>query len=205
MSDLWEGPKRSYGRNESLKISNSQVEKILDDLSGDCMGQILIGALKGTIVIETGYFTSSTTHRDPLLWDNYWIKMGRGLSDISLMEELIHVYQLQQGADWKAEKLNCEIEAKLGWFMYRQRIGNTSNLKNKLGGEKGYNAFTRLNILFWENRLKDPEILSIYGNITEALGTIGNYGDEECYPFDPTQMEFNRLLNLMKDCLKTQK
>lgn len=53
MSDLWEGPKRSYGRNESLKISNSQVEKILDDLSGDCMGQILIGALKGTIVIET--------------------------------------------------------------------------------------------------------------------------------------------------------
>lgn len=131
--------------------------------------------------------------------------MGRGLSDISLMEELIHVYQLQQGADWKTEKLNCEIEAKLGWFMYRQRIGNTSNLKNKLGGEKGYNAFTRLNILFWENRLKDPEILSIYGNITEALGTIGNYGDEECYPFDPTQMEFNRLLNLMKDCLKTQK
>lgn len=204
MSDLWEGPKRPYGRNENLKISNSQVEKILDDLSGDCMGQILIGALKGTIVIETGYFTSSTTHRDPLLWDNYWIKMGRGLSDISLMEELIHVYQLQQGADWKTEKLNCEIEAKLGWYMYRQRIGKTDKIKGMLGGDDGVEAFRVLRLLYLSNDLENANFVKAYENAARALGTIGNYDNKDLYPFDPAQMNFNRLMSIMEDCLKNQ-
>lgn len=205
MSDLWEGPKRSYGRNGNLKISNSQVEKILDDLSGDCMGQILIGALKGTIVIETGYFTSSTTHRDPLLWDNYWIKMGRGLSDISLMEELIHVYQLQQGADWKTEKLNCEIEAKLGWFMYRQRIGKQEDFRNKLGGNEELDYFSKLSDYIRDGEGDSQNFMTVYEQVIDALGTVGAYGNQENYPFDPTKMNFDRLLNLMKDCLKNSK
>lgn len=204
MSDLWEGPKRSYGRNENLKISNSQVEKILDDFYNDCMGQILIGSLKGTIVIETGYFTSSTTHRDPLLWDNYWIKMGRGLSDISLMEELIHVYQLQQGADWKTEKLNCEIEAKLGWYMYRQRIGKQEDFGNKLGGKDGNKSFEELCVFIGNGDFESQNFVAVYELAVKSLRTIRGYSNEEYYPVDPTKMDFSRLLNLMKDCLKTQ-
>ena len=53
-----------------------------------------------------------------------------------MFEELIHVYQYTDRSNVPEDRLNIEIEAKLGWYMYRQRIGEFEGLSNALGEKK---------------------------------------------------------------------
>ncbi len=204
--DALNGKKKSYAKKANIKYYNEKVEGALDSLANDCMGQLLIGLLNVDITIETGYFGSSSmapwivTKDGVVIHQEYAIEMGWRLDDISLMEELFHVFQRMKCPGTAASSLNDEVEAKLAWYMYRQRRGNIHGILGALGGSAGVPSFDNLSRLIHENNLGSPEFFDAYENAVSALRGIPAYRNEDKYPFDPGQMDFACLLELMKGC-----
>ena len=119
--------------NENIRTKDPDVLELLDEFMLDCMGRTLIQNLNYTIEIENGeanFFNAEAVFPKITLTQN---PRKHDIHDVILMEELLHAYQYQvMGRDIYARQMNCEIEAKLGWYMYRQRIGQTDGLGNSV-------------------------------------------------------------------------
>lgn len=126
------GGSGKYAWNENLRTDDPKVIELLDKLMEDCMGQVLIGALNHPIKIITqnttvnGYNPYSNPPQIHLIMN----PESKNIHDIILLEELFHAYQRQRlgNAVYEKRRLNCEIEAKLAWLMYRQREGNLTGI-----------------------------------------------------------------------------
>ena len=186
--------------NENIRTKDPDVLELLDEFMLDCMGRTLIQNLNYTIEIENGeanFFNAEAVFPKITLTQN---PRKHDIHDVILMEELLHAYQYQvMGRDIYARQMNCEIEAKLGWYMYRLRIGQTDKLSRQLG----YNMDNSFYIMATAVRsgIIDSEIgseLFMSGYITaySDLNYIKSYRGNTFS--DDINIEY--LLHLMRDC-----
>lgn len=113
---------------------------------------------------------------------------------------MIHVYQYTDRSNVPEDRLNIEIEAKLGWYMYRQRIGDVSDISGALGGPKGLNAFGELSNYYKEKDFGSSDFYEVYNAAVSALRNVRAYSNEAEYMIDPNACNFPNLEKLMKDC-----
>lgn len=119
-----------------------------------------------------------------------------------LLEELLHVYQYLGHAEMDDARMNREVEAKLGWYMYRQRVNNMKGVERKLGGVEGVKKFSNLSNFIMEDNMHGQVYLDAYDAAVKSLQTISAYRNEERYPFDPGKKNLEDLMKLMLDCMK---
>lgn len=191
-----------YEANRNLRTKNPAVLQLLDKLMEDCMGQVLIGAIERPVEIITdgtrvnGY----TKDTNP---PQIHLKMNPQVADIHdviLLEELFHAYQRQTLGDaaYDQRRLNCEIEAKLGWLMYRQREGNLTGIEIGLKGEFSRIAFEWLADAVRTNatQMINLSYLDAAAELRKKSLTYRNY------TFEKADFSFNILNQLTIDCIK---
>lgn len=199
----------SYPKNPKITMDKPTVRAVLDSLYNDCMGQLLINAIGKSVTITSGYFGGSSVR--PVVYDlpagplitGYNVEIGFRCDPISVMEELMHVYQYQRLGidDFQAAKMNNEVEAKLAWYMYLERVGSKISIGNALGGHEGERHFRNMGKCVLANDLESPAFIDAYENAVGELRTVGAYKNKDRYPFDPGKMDVENLLELLKDCI----
>ncbi len=198
----------SYPKNPKITMDKPSVRAVLDSLYNDCMGQLLINAIGKSVTITSGYFGGSSVR--PVVYDlptgplitGYNVEIGFRCDPISVMEELMHIYQGVGTIDYQDAAMNNEVEAKLAWYMYLERTGSKISIGNALGGKNSRDYFNVMMEYFIRNDFENPAFVEAYENTVGALRTIKAYKNEDRYPFDPGKMNCEKLLELMKDCLK---
>lgn len=197
----------SYPNNPKITTDKPTVRAVLDSLYKDCMGQLLINAIGKSVTITSGYFGGSRV--TPVVYDlptgplisGYDVKIGSRLDPISVMEELMHIYQGLGTAGYGDVAMNNEVEAKLAWYMYWERTGSKINIRSALGGNKGILYFDRMKDFVLNNDLENPAFFEAYESAVGELRKFEAYKSEDRYRFDSGKMNCERLLELMKDCL----
>ena len=190
-------------------MDKPSVRAVLDSLYNDCMGQLLINAIGKSVTITSGYFGGSSVR--PVVYDlptgplitGYNVEIGFRCDPISVMQELMHVYQYQRLGivDFQDAKMNNEVEAKLAWYMYLERVGSKVKFDNALGGHEGERHFSSMRNYVLQNDLASPVFTDAYENAVGELRNIKAYKNEDRYPFDPGKMNVENLLELLKDCI----
>lgn len=196
-----------YPDNQKIKVDN-KTKPILDSIVRDCMGQLLINGINRNVQITSGFLTPGSrviTHLLKLpdgtsILDYYEVQIGLRCDPISVMEELIHIYQGLGTADFGAA-MNNEVEAKLAWFMYWKRTQQIYDIESAIGGKSNMKNFEIMRANFFEGDMNNPAFFDAYKRAVDVFRTNKTYGDEEHYPFDPKQMNLKKLHELMKDCL----
>lgn len=196
----------AYPNNTKITMDKPEVRVALDSLYNDCMGQLLINAIGAPVSITSGYFGESSAHAVaynlPTGWliTNYEVKIGARLDPMSVMEELMHIYQGLGTVGFGDMALNNEVEAKLAWYMYVKRTGSEISIGSALGGQDGEDHFNVMRTYFMQNDLKNPAFVEAYENAVRTLRKFGAYKNEDHYPFDPEKMDMEKLQELMRDC-----
>ncbi len=193
---------------EKLYTNDSEVVAILNDLNKDCMGATLLRTLKPYVTVVPRAISGSeckTTieysfEGDQIKHQKFTLKLGTVLKDIALFEELIHIYQYTGRMNGPEDRLNIEIEAKLGWYMYRDRVGNFDDLSKALGGKRGADAFYQLSKCYRAKDFGSAEFYEAYSAAASALQRGGAYSDGSKYMFDPNACNFPNLEKLMENC-----
>ncbi len=189
-----------FHANPNLRTKDPAVLKLLDKFMEDCMGRTLIENLNYTIEIEKGTqnsFSNKTVFPKITLMQN---PEKQNIHDIILLEELLHAYQYQlKGWDLYACEMNCEIEAKLGWYMYRLRNGNADGLEKQLGGNYSQ-SFKRMAAVFRANAINTEIGLQIFEDgYFQAYSDLRNIKSYRNISFS-SDIDVNYLYELLKDC-----
>lgn len=189
--------------------SREKLEPLLDSLRQDCMAGKIIGSIRGNVTIRTGFFGSSVmiptayTFEGGTVWDDFEIRMGSRLDDITLLEELFHTHQCsgKTPEEYRGMRLNNEIEAKLCWYMYRLKIGNTTGFEKNLGGSEGRDAFNNLYECILSKDTGTERFNDAYRDAADVLRSMGgSYANVTRYPFSETAMQVDVLLSMIADC-----
>ena len=201
-----------YRENENIMLasdSREKLEPLLDSLRQDCMAGKIIGSIRGNVTIRTGFFGSSVmiptayTFEGGAVWDDFEIRMGSRLDDITLLEELFHTHQCsgKTPEEYRGMRLNNEIEAKLCWYMYRLKIGNTTGFEKNLGGSEGRDAFNNLYECILSKDTGTERFNDAYRDAADVLRSMGgSYANVTRYPFSETAMQVDVLLSMIADC-----
>lgn len=191
-----------------LQTKDPGVITILKELDKDCMGATLFRTLSPYVKMVSDANAGSRCRigvkcdeKDgEIIHQEFVIELGTVLKDIAVFEEVIHVYQYTGRQNVPEDRLNVEIEAKLGWYMYRQRIGNVGDISRALGGDEGIIAFDKLSGYYGEKDFSSSGFYEAYNAAVSALRNIKAYSDDAEYMIDPNACNFPNLEKLMKDC-----
>lgn len=199
--------------NERLKYDEPKIDSLLRLLAADCFGRAVIESLKTDCDITIIMAPDSTRNFTHLSADikpdgspmftalDITVKDDRSYL---LLEELMHIAQHMRTPclHWTQEKLNMEVEAKLGWYVYCQRVGlHDLNWKHLFGGagEKPY-----MDMMYTIDRSAERQPPIFYDAFRLAVRSLKNtrslYADEILYQFDETKMEMTTLKTLIIDC-----
>ncbi len=196
-----ESSEKSYEYNEKIKYEDEEtVKPLLDSIFQDCMGSTLIESL-GDVTIETNagkYSYDYETNTIQLKYD-----LVHGYQDYLFLEELIHAYQFQNQTNAIQRALNNEVEAKVGWLLYRERKNNPLSaelMKQAFGIVQVQNAFVYLSQYYSLGVSHTNEHYVNRYNI--AIGGIGVHPSYYGYQTDDSvnAMEFKVLIELMINC-----
>lgn len=200
---------KTYSANRRIKYDTERVKLILDSLNRDCMGQLLINAIEWDVSITSGnrgacvtsaYTTYSKNERYSV---RYEIKMGDRFDPITMMEELMHIYQgLGTPGFSKEAKLNYEVEAKLTWYIYCRRNNHTEDFSSSFGGSQGPEMFEKMRVYILNNDVNHPVFIEAFDDAAKSLRNIPVYRNEKNYPYDPGKMDCENLIKLLKQCNK---
>lgn len=201
---------RSLWSNSRILYEDNRVEDLLDDLATDCFGANLINSIDADVQIwktfdgdcRTQMYSINVSDGDILypLIQYFRIEVGYNLRDVSLFEELIHVYQYSGEPNMQKDRMNREVEAKLGWFMYRERIQKVDDLANALGGDEGVDIFREISNCYRKKDFESARFYESYDAAVSILRRIEGYRDEAAYPMNPAARSFKNLETLMTDC-----
>ncbi len=223
--------KDGYSKNPNIRVYDDITQELLDELYDDCMGQTLLKSIKNVSIYiddipqadldqyrqhdidltkHLGKNRSVALYTDNSLESvKIFFADGRANGEkrgYVLMEELIHAYQRQALSrdDFNNQKLNNEVEAKLGWFLYLNRknegIDQVEDNYDSQLGTGGTRVFSSLS-----RHYQHPEqssFLQLYEEATRALRTIKAYSNIKNYPESESARNFELLLELMKNCLQ---
>ena len=201
------GKEKSYPNNPHI-TADKETREILDSLYKDCMGQQLINAVNVDVPIVRdpnrngcAVVAETSTYSSGRKETTYRILTGKSLSSISLMEELMHLYQGFGTLAFGNAKLNKEIEAKLTWYIYMQKHNEQNDVLAALGGRFGKMNFDIMRTCVLADNLKHEMFPIAYEYAADALRNIKAYKDETKYRFDPNDRDFSNLLKLLEDCM----
>ena len=202
------GSDKTYPGNPHITVDDEEIRPALDSLYNDCMGQLLIRAVKNKVTIDYESIQRGSYAQPEILplpsgpvITGFCIHMGQPLNPMTVMEELMHIYQgLGYASFWQAS-LNYEIEAKLAWYIYMQKHSMHEDVRRALGGDKGLLHFNTMRGLVLANDWQNPEFFNSYEQAANAIQkTIPTYQQDK-YVFDPEYMDMPNLLKLLADCL----
>lgn len=208
----------SSEHNENIKFEDEEteevVEPLLDSISQDCMGKTLLDALDG-VTIKTGTGRNGYDSETNTIELDHHNKYG--YRDYVLLEELTHCYQRNRYGDmYVSKRLNAEIEAKVGWFLYRQR--NPNALLDSTQSEWQQDAFYTPNGVkamhqlaqhhLLETSIENSDYQNCYRNLAAALSVhrIDKNGVEHnayatySFSWDLQDWVFTCLQTLMENC-----
>lgn len=186
-----------YKHNNKIKTNgNSEIEKLLDRFWADCFGRTLISSIDCDLNLQFAQ------KRDDYLAvfnrDTWTIKLFI-IDPIYLLEELIHAYQHigKTNEFTNARKLNIEIEAKLGWFIYcsYQEDIDVRRYLDVLGGWDGAELFDQLRSCYNQNDFTSNEFHQTYSCIAELLSS-----SYDKYPELKSARTFNDIKKLFENC-----
>lgn len=201
-----DGEDNSSQHNDKIKFEDEEtkeiIEPLLDSISQDCMGQTLLAALDGvTIKIDAG--------QDQFINNTIFLKNDDtyGYCDYVLMEELIHCYQRQQhGADAiNSKTLNYEIEAKVGWYIYKldehyQTTLTRSQHVRAFGKDITIAAFITLTQLYLYNGYLSDTFYDFYIIAGDGLQQPGKSYENMNKSYKLEDMNFDSLNQLRENC-----
>ena len=208
----------SSEHNENIKFEDEEtkeiIEPLLDSIGQDCMGKTLLDALDG-VTIKTGTGRNGYDSETNTIELNHHNKYG--YRDYVLLEELTHCYQRNRYGDmYVSKRLNAEIEAKVGWFLYRQR--NPNALLDSTQSEWQQDAFYTPNGVkamhqlaqhhLLETSIENSDYQNCYRNLAAALSVhrIDKNGVEHnayatySFSWDLQDWVFTCLQTLMENC-----
>ncbi len=219
--------KDGYSKNPNIRVYDDITQELLDELYDDCMGQTLLKSIKNVSIYiddipQADLDRYSSNNLDQYLGKNGALPIYNNGTletikiffadggangkkrDYVLMEELIHAYQRQALSrnDYNNQKLNNEIEAKVGWFLYLNRKNEgIDRVEDNYDGQLGTGGTPIFQIL--SIYVKYPEEIPsrLYEQAIQALRTIETYSSEK-YPESEKARNFDLLLDLMKNCLQ---
>ena len=161
------------------------------------------------VTIRTGFFGSSVmiptayTFEGGAVWDDFEIRMGSRLDDITLLEELFHTHQCsgKTPEEYRGMRLNNEIEAKLCWYMYRLKIGNMNGVSKYISEGEGRRIFGTLSKYIMSGNIKSDNFREEYRNAASLLRSMSrSYADVTLYPFSEDAVNVDVLMKMMEDC-----
>ena len=164
------------------------------------MGKTLLAALDG-VTIKIG------ANQDQFIKNTIFLENDKtyGYRDYVLMEELIHCYQRQiQGTNANLRELDNEIEAKVGWYLYKQYRAkknlNQQQLQQAFGLRKGQTAFESLALFYiTDANNNDYYYNKYYLDAIETLRRLPSYKGMTIST-DPNDRIFKTLQQLNADC-----
>lgn len=201
-----------YQQNKNIMLasdSREKLEPLLDSLRRDCMAGKIIGSIRGNVTIRTGFIGNSVmiptayTFEGGTVWDDFQIKMGSKLDDITLLEELFHTHQCSGKTleEYRGMRLNNEIEAKLCWYMYRKKIGDMNGINKRISEGEGSRIFRMLRIYILSGDTRSDNFKKKYKNAASLLRSMSHlYANTELYPFSENAMNVDVLLKMIEDC-----
>lgn len=201
-----------YQQNKNIMLasdSREKLEPLLDSLRRDCMAGKIIGSIRGNATIRTGFIGNSVmiptayTFEGGTVWDDFQIKMGSKLDDITLLEELFHTHQCSGKTleEYRGMRLNNEIEAKLCWYMYRKKIGDMNGINKRISEGEGSRIFRMLRIYILSGDTRSDNFKKEYKNAASLLRSMSHlYANTELYPFSENAMNVDVLLKMIEDC-----
>ncbi len=213
-----DGENNTSDHNSKIEYEDKEtkelIEPLLDSIGQDCMGKTLLDAMDG-VTIKTGTGRNgydSETNTIELNHHNQY-----GYRDYVLLEELTHCYQRNRYGDmYVSKRLNAEIEAKVGWFLYRQR--NSNALLDSTQSEWPQDAFYTTNGVkamhqlaqhhLLETSIENSDYQNCYRNLAAALSVhrIDKNGVEHnayatySFSWDLQDWVFTCLQTLMENC-----
>lgn len=201
-----------YRGNENIFLAaegEDQLEPLLDSLRKDCMAEKIIGSIHGHVGICTGFFGSSVMvptayiFGEDTVWNDFDIKMGSRVDDITLLEELFHTHQCSGKTleQYRGMRLNNEIEAKLCWYMYRLKIGNLSGINKYMSEGEGRRIFGTLSKYVMSGDIKSDNFQKEYRNAAFLLRKMSHsYANATLYPFSEEALNVDVLMKMIEDC-----
>lgn len=201
-----------YRGNENIFLAaegEDQLEPLLDSLRKDCMAEKIIGSIHGHVGICIGFFGSSVMvptayiFGEDTVWNDFDIKMGSRVDDITLLEELFHTHQCSGKTleQYRGMRLNNEIEAKLCWYMYRVKIGNMNGINKLISEGEGKRIFRTLRNCILSGDTRSDNFKQEYKNAAVLLrGISHSYANETLYPFSEDNINVDVLKRMIEDC-----
>lgn len=189
--------------NDKITYEDAEiVEPLLDSIAKDCMGGTLLEGL-GDVTIVTNSDRNSYNSGTNTIYLKY--NPDYGYQDYLFLEELIHAYQFQNQTNAIQRALNNEVEAKVGWLLYRERKNNPLSaelMKEAFGIVQVQNAFVSLSQYYSLGLSYTNEHYVNKYNI--AIGGIRVHPSYQGYQADDSvnAMEFKVLIELMINCPK---
>ena len=191
-----------------LQTKDADVIMTLNELDKDCMASTLFRALQPYVTVVPNAIAGSgckttieySLNGDQITHQQFKLELGTDLKDIALLEEIIHIFQYTGRMNTPEDRLNIEVEAKLGWYMYRQRIDKLDDISRAVGGKKGMDAFDKLSEFYEQKNFSSSGFYEAYNAAIVSLRNIGTYRDETKYMADPNACHFQNLEKLMKNC-----
>lgn len=227
-SDSDDSNRDGYSKNPNIRVYDDVTQELLDELYDDCMGQTLLKSINHNISIYidnipqadldkyrqhdidlTKYLGNNCTV--PFYIDNslesvkiFFADGGAngGKRGYILMEELIHAYQSQALSrdDYNNQRLNNEIEAKVGWLLYEERsLGfkqfALQDYRAQLGGADKHIFYELLDQYQEQCIFFDDS----YELAIKALRKMKSYRD---YSETESARNFTYLIELLKNCFQ---
>ncbi len=121
--------------NDKITYEDAEiVEPLLDSIAKDCMGGTLLDGLGDVTIVTNSDRNSYNSETNTIYLKN---DPAYGFRDYVFLEELIHAYQFQNQDYVNDRLLDNEIEAKVGWLLYKERRteGLTNELLNRAFGK----------------------------------------------------------------------
>lgn len=196
----------SSEHNENIKFEDEEtkeiIEPLLDSIGQDCMGKTLLAALDG-VTIKIG------ADQDQFINNTIFLENDEtyGYRDYVLMEELIHCYQRQyHGADAiNSKTLNYEIEAKVGWYIYKldehyQTTLSRAQHVRAFGKDTTIAAFITLSQLYLTNGYLSDTFYDFYIIAGDGLQQPGTSYENMNKSYTLEDMNFDSLNQLRENC-----
>lgn len=186
----------NYSQNDKIKVKDQKVKEMLDSLLRDCMGKKAIESIDREVTIEYDGSRKGSTY------DSGLITIGYSNSQLALLEELTHRYQMRNDLPGdRSHALNNEIEAKIGLVMYLDRYGeNIFKYESIFGFSYGCVIFDSLNENYKPGiDYTDFWFSSYYNDAANILRSNKTYQDKQKYPLSSV-WDLQALTELLSDC-----
>lgn len=201
-----DGENNTSDHNSKIEYEDKEtkelIEPLLDSISQDCMGKTLLDALDG-VTIKIG------ADQDQFINNTIFLENDEtyGYRDYVLMEELIHCYQRQyHGADATNSKtLNYEIEAKVGWYIYKldahyQTTLSSAQHVRAFGKDTTIAAFITLSQLYLTSGYLSDTFYDFYIIAGDGLQQPGTSYENMNKSYTLEDMNFDSLNQLRENC-----